>query len=858
MTILSKLSIKSLKLNKKRTISTIIGIALSVALICAVGTLVSSFQETLIQNAINESGYYHLKIKDVTEDEIKTIQNNRDVSNVYTLYENGYGILEGSENELKPYLKIHSMDEETFKKLNINLSQGRFPQNSNEIIISRQVIDNAKVKFEIGDKIKIDVGTRETLDGYELNFSNLYDKNDEKLVNTSSMEFTIVGIIERPSSSFENYYDPGYTAITTENKIGKRDIYICLKNPLDYKNVIANIFGVNSFEAVQGYNENLKYDNYSINKELLRWEAFAFSDSTISLLYSIALVVIAIIIITSIFCIRNSFAIATTEKIKMYSMISSIGATKKQIKKNVILEAFILGIVGIPLGILIGIFAVFILINIVNSILVENILTYVEGVIFNVSILPIIVSLVLGFVVIYLSAISSARKASKVSPIEGLRNSKEIKINNKKLKSPKLIKKIFKTGGVLAYKNLKRSKKKYSTTVVSLAVSIFIFITMNSFLTNAFGLSNLYYTDLDYNILLYNNVEDLSKEEIEKINNLDSVDESFTLYESSHGFKVFDLDKVNLEDGLELVEDSVYDYESDTSTPTGKGKYISLMVNALDSNSFKKYVEDLGLDYEKVKTTGVLADSYNYYDEKEKNTKQIRRYKYNVGDTISGEIDEEKFDIKVGAVTDKKPYGLEQTFYDGGFITVDINEYKDKIDFIINNICINSNNTDEFEKQIKELNSEIKYANIEEDVNSQKSMILIINIFLYGFITVITLIGVTNIFNTITSNMELRQKEFAMLKSIGMTKKEFNKMINLETIFYSTKALIYGIILGLIGTFAMYKAFAVKFDAGMYIPIVPILISIVFVFILVFIIMKYSIGKINKQNMIETIRKENI
>ena len=258
MTILSKLSIKSLKLNKKRTISTIIGIALSVALICAVGTLVSSFQETLIQNAINESGYYHLKIKDVTEDEIKTIQNNRDVSNVYTLYENGYGILEGSENELKPYLKIHSMDEETFKKLNINLSQGRFPQNSNEIIISRQVIDNAKVKFEIGDKIKIDVGTRETLDGYELNFSNLYDKNDEKLVNTSSMEFTIVGIIERPSSSFENYYDPGYTAVTTENKIGKRDLYICLKNHLDYKNVIANIFGVNSFEAVQGYNENLK------------------------------------------------------------------------------------------------------------------------------------------------------------------------------------------------------------------------------------------------------------------------------------------------------------------------------------------------------------------------------------------------------------------------------------------------------------------------------------------------------------------------------------------------------------------------------------------------------------------------
>ena len=137
-------------------------------------------------------------------------------------------------------------------------------------------------------------------------------------------------------------------------------------------------------------------------------------------------------------------------------------------------------------------------------------------------------------------------------------------------------------------------------------------------------------------------------------------------------------------------------------------------------------------------------------------------------------------------------------------------------------------------------------------------MILVINIYLYGFITVITLIGVTNIFNTITSNMELRQKEFAMLKSIGMTRREFNNMINLETIFYSTKALIYGIIFGLIGTFAMYKAVAMKLDSGVYIPVIPIIISIIFVFILVFIIMRYSISKINKQNIIETIRKENI
>ena len=164
-------------------------------------------------------------------------------------------------------------------------------------------------------------------------------------------------------------------------------------------------------------------------------------------------------------------------------------------------------------------------------------------------------------------------------------------------------------------------------------------------------------------------------------------------------------------------------------------------------------------------------------------------------------------------------------------------------------MAIQSSNTEQLEEDMRTANIDIGgYSNFEASAKEEKAMVLVIKIFLYGFIAVITLIGVTNIFNTITSNMELRQTEFAMLKSIGMTKKEFN----------STKALIYGIVLGLLGTFALYKAFSVKISERMYIPIQPIIISIIAVFILVFIIMKYSMGKINKQNTIETIRNENI
>ncbi len=862
MTILSKLSIKNLKLNKKRTISTIIGIILSVALICGVATLVTSFKESLVQNAIEEKGYYHLKLSNITDENVKELENNRDILSIKYTSELGYSLLDGSINEYKPYLKLCSMDKETFKDLKFKLIEGEFPKNENEVIISSHIASNGGVKYNIGDKIKLNVGRRVTTDdSYELESGNIYTTEEyEKLVDTKEMEVTVVGIIERPNYNFEEYSDAGYTIITTNINGGKKDAYIAFKDIYDYKNSVAKIFDIDDFSDLDAFNvvDKLKYDDYYINLELLRWEAFAFSDSSVTMLCSVAGVVIFIIIFTSVFCIRNSFAIATTEKIKMYGMLASVGTTKKQIRKNVILESLALGIIGIPLGIISGIFAIYILLQVVNAILGHSLLGNLDGLIFSVSAFPIIISSILGLVVIYFSSISSAKKASKVSPIESLRNSNEIKITNKKLKTPKIISKLFKTGGVLAYKNLKRSKKKYRTTVISITVSIFIFITMNSFLTGAFGLANVYYTDYDYNIELYNfeGKTDMGNF-IEKINNLDTVDEVYSKYNSDNYYiRVFDSKYFNDIPGCEPAEDVTTDINGE-QTPTGKGQYINTEIVGLDDNSFRKYCDKIGVNYENTKDKGILCDEYMYYDPDDGNSKVTRRYKYKANDTIIGEYGEEEISIIVGAVSNIRPYSLEGSYYGGGYLVVD-KDYHKNIEFNIDRICIEASDAEKAEEELIKIDNNMEIINFDKQVKEEKSMILVINIFLYGFITVITLIGVTNIFNTITSNMELRQREFATLKSIGMTKKEFNRMINLETIFYSVKALIYGIVLGLLGSFAMSNAFGTKIDEGFYIPIVPILISIVFVFVLVYVIMKYSIKRINKQNIIETIRKENI
>lgn len=870
MNILNRLSVKNLRLNKKRTISTIIGILLSTALICAVATMASSFQKTLMENAINESGYYHIKLLGVTGDDVEDLKSNRDVRDMYVVSEVGYAFLKGVQNVYKPYAHLYSIDKSVYESLGFDLVDGRFPENEKELLISRHISTNGELDLKIGDTLTLEVGSRILREGKEedeLGPSNPYDEEAETLRSTETHTFKIVGIMERPNYNFELYGDPGYTVLTTNLDQKKMDVYISLKNPKEYKTAIAKLLGAESYEDVESrMSEDFKYKDWQVHAELLRWEAFAFSDSTVSMLYAVIGVVIAIILITSIFCIRNSFAIATTEKMKMYGMLSSVGATKKQIKKSVIFEAMILGLIGIPLGIGCGLLADFILLKIVNALLGDILLAHVEGIVFSVAVAPILLSVLLGLLTIYLSAISSARKAAKVSPLEQLRNSGGIQIKNKSLKAPGLIGKVFKMGGILAWKNLKRSRRRYRTTVVSIAVSIFVFIAMNVFITNAFDFTSNYYTDYDYNLEVFTNGE-TSEEDLSQLLSLDNIEESFRLYHTQSSFKIKDETKIHEVKGYEIEKETktIMDENGEPQT-ISTGEIVSYLEPiGLDSETFEKYCRKIGVDYEKVKDGGILCDTLEYYEEDK--TMHDRRYTYQVGDVINGtrtdhdsETDTESeipVAVAVAAIAEIQPYGMEHYYYDGGFLILDIGANK-SFDFYLYQVAIQSGKPDQLERDITKLNMNFEANNLEKRVQNERAMILVIKIFLYGFIAVITLIGVTNIFNTITSNMELRQKEFAMLKSVGMTKPEFNRMINLETLFLGSKALLYGIIAGLLGTLAMYKAFSVKMDSEMYIPIQPILISILFVFILVFIIMRYSIGKINRQNTIETIRKENI
>lgn len=855
MNILKKLTLKSLKLNKKRTIVTIIGIILSTALICAVAGMITSVQKTLINYAKSHSGNYHVCFKNIPNDELKYIKENKNVQNYFLSKNVGYGKLEKVENEYKPYIFVMEYDKKGLEQGGVTLLEGRMPENSNEIVIPEHLIKSGKINYTIGEKITLNLGKRQTKDGLELTQEDalLTDESEEtesssksksetedleEIVDTKEHTYTIVGIIERSNyKGIEGFSAPGYTAISymdNENDINTANISVLYSNLKDFQKKTEDIKSV--IEKNIGSSVTVSY-----NSSLIDYEG-GVSDTTMASLYSVGAVVIVIIILSSVFVIRNSFSISVSEKTKQYGMLSSIGATKKQIKKSVLYEGFYIGIIGIPLGILCGMLAVVILLQVVNVLLGDSLN---EKCVFSIPILAIIASIVISAITIYLSCILPARRASKISPIEAIRGNDDIRIKAKKVKTSKITKKLFGIGGVIASKNLKRNKKKYRTTVISLVVSISIFISLSSFLDYGGKIVNVYYKDLGYDISVY----DGTVENYNEIIKLDNVEEYSYSYMTEGSV---DINKYGSEFGKRIAKDS-----EETN---------SITIVLINNDYFKKFIEHLGIQSTNYKDIAILEDdAYEYIDEK---TVFENYYSLKSGDSIDITLTNgEKRTVKINKKTDERPMGYKNVYSNGGYLFVSEDFIQDKSDeksFHMGSLVIKSQNPDELENEINNLkktnnlHSKLYINNISKYVEENKKIILLISIFLYGFIAVITLIGVTNIFNTITTNMILRSKEFANLKSVGMTTKEFNRMIRLESILYGLKSLLIGIPLGLIGSYCIYNGIAKGLDFGYILPLKSIIIAIIFVFIIVGLTMKYSLNKINKQNIIETIREDNI
>ena len=936
MNLMKTLTLKNLKLNRKRTIVTIVGIILATALLSALVTLVSSFQYSMIEYQKQKDGDFHVKFSGVKMSELSEFKNNRNIESTFETMGMGFAKLDGCKNEDKPYAYVMATDEAGFEKGCFNLIEGRMAKNEDEIVIPRHLKTNGRIDIKVGDEITLDIGKRYDSSTESVIWENIaYEHEEETLTDTVTKQYKVVGIMERPGYGMEDYSAAGYTFVTysdelaaidngTKSEASEADTMLTVYSRYTQKAlrnkdaVTADIIGVDEklFEKSNNSSvemsaeesdrflkemENAKYDIY-MNGFLISYECVFPIDGSFKALFTVAAVVALIIILTSVYCIKNSFNISITEKIRQYGMLASVGATRRQIKSSVKTEAAMLGVVGIPVGTMSGILASFILVKVVNA-LSAGWLNFALS--FHTSLPALILAVILSIATIYFSAIGSARRAAKVTPLEAIRNTKEIKIKSSKLKTPAIIGRIWGIGGVISYKNIKRNNKKYRTTVTSIVICSVTFIVISYFMSMAFSVVGMSYASADYNIGINMSYKKDIHIDIEKLSKLVSGIEGVDDYLVGAGYD-FDVRKPKYTKEYGEYCRQVYDNSEDVSQ--------MFLITVLDDKSYDKYASDAGIKNAAAGAILVNKGTFDVYNENSLKyvKKEMELYKYKAGDTIecgynvyddassddntaegdtesstednSGYVDEETInngvrktvDVTIAGVTDKVPIGYKSYSYatllfmnQKGFESLwadgKSNELKQR--YVSYSAYVVAENADEYQDTFeKETEGNPEYSqisfsvsNLDKQMRDEKSLFTLLGVFAYGLIVVIALIGITNIINTLSTGMELRSREFATLRSIGMTDKQFAGMVRLESVFISVKALVIGVPLGILISYLLCVMMNRMDDAIIYEPpYKAIILCIVVVIMLIYAIMKLSMKKLRHNNIIETIKNENL
>ena len=859
MNLYTSLTLRYLKQNKRRTLVTIIGIILATALICGIGNICTSFMDYQMRDQIKTSGSFYATFTDIDKEKASVITKSSGVSE-YGYKKNLGSVIWDKKNSTS--LDINVFDKNTINSFQITLKKGSYPKNESELIVTQDLLN--KWNKKIGDKITLNLG--------EL----IYDDMGmiSKLKNPQKTTFKIVGTLDKAPYNSKLFAIAGFD-INTVNKNEKFDVSICTKNPKDiYKTAISigkNI-GLaqkdNPQDESYNYDEqaNLYFKDIEYNEGLLRLlGASSYSNINITLLLIVGLVA-SLVIIATIATIYNSFSIAISERKKQFAILNSIGATKSQIMKFVFLEGFLVSIVGIPIGLLSGTVAIDIVFKVIKTFFKTSMFGELDlRVVFSPIVL--ILSTLVILLTIFISALIPAINAAKISPLEAIKNSSNLKVG--KIKSSKLVKKIFKTEGELAYKNLRRNKGKFRITLFSLVISIVIFISFNGFVDMFIEANQINYGSITNDLTLYEN-NLLTKEEVQK-----TIDE----LKKINGLKDVAIDKgYNL--NVHVDEKNI---NKDLRESLKQSRYVDMDNSNYNFINSRLYIpgyfsisniklSEGKFDRKTAKAeNGVILVRYSYQESLAKKGKVVLS-NYKVGDTLNctitsydsdGKESAKEVKLKILAITDEILTGNNQypetsfgvVAYDDLIPSLGITDDKSSsIYYVATN---REKSTRDEVKKVAEENNLSVIDSIDEAQKLEQTM-NVMKIFVYGFIVVISLVSVTNIINTISTNINLRKREFAVIKSIGVTPQGFKKMIYMESILYGILSLLYGIPIGICLNVLMNRILEGMITVQTLIPYKAILICVVAIFVITFIASYIPLKKMSKENIIDNIRQESI
>lgn len=892
MNIFHKVTLQSLKRNRTRTVVTIIGIVLSAALICAVSTSVSSFLDYMKRSIIYDSGSWQGNVMNADYDSYSFIKDSSEVSETVFAQQVGYAEIKG-DNDDKPFLYILGADKNFADTMSVHMKSGRFPENENEIMLPDHLENNAGLAWSVGDTVKLDIGQR-SRDGCILGQSNPYyvyddegspiEENEQFTVN-ETRTFTVVGIFRRPG--FEDWFAPGYTAITApaDDNAGalRYDVYFSMKKPKD----IFKFIQKNGLEA-------------DTNNELLICYGAAKYNGFTNALYSIAAIIIVLIMFGSVSLIYNAFSISVSERTKQFGLLSSVGATRKQLRRSVFFEAGTVSLIGIPLGILVGIAGIGITLTLISDKFSSLAGSSDVKMKLCVSLPAVVIACAVALVTVFISAWIPSKRATRISAVEAIRQTNDIKSEKKAVKTPKIIEKLFGLPGMLAHKYYKRSKRKYRATVVSLFMSVVLFIPSAAFTDYLVEMADDTFRTYGYDLSYFPDKEDLSgfsrDEILRTVLSEENVDKAvysrvfqYTVHtdgkylsdkmktmippdDTNKHEMMIDVCFVNDEEFLRLLDEYKLDKNSYINPDAPQAITVDRM-SAFDYENEKRVIYN-GLSSDKFEAECSMMkkiDGYYFemFDYDEEDNEYVVYRSYDDPEDVIRLTPEETYigtDLRSGKTIHEIPFFLS---YRGNIIM--IYPYSVMESVIPDNVVDDSylsykiqaeNHADCFASLKELIDKKLLPAgditDFAEMAESDRNLVTIVQVFAYGFIVLISLIAAANVFNTISTNISLRRREFAMLKSIGMTGSGFNRMMNFECILYGIKSLMYGLPVSIAVTFCIYRAVSEGFVMDFRLPWKAILIAVSSVLLVVFATMMYSMSKIKKDNPIDALKNENI
>ncbi|MHB8063243.1 MAG: ABC transporter permease, partial [Ruminiclostridium sp.] len=420
------LTIKYLKKHKGRTILTLVGIIIAIAMFTCIGSIYYSGINSEIERAKDEKGNYEIRFYEAGKAQINILTSNAEIKNGGVVKEEGSFQIDNSllTDSLKK-IDIKAYDEAAFKDIfRIKIVDGRYPENGSEIVVDKKFYAILKDK-EIGELLKGEL------------------RSKEGIIN--QCKYTVVGSYESKEITNSGL---SYLDIKTATDTPNYTYYVNLKQEKNKVDLAQKIAKLNDTKL--DVNSNLLY--------LIGEGPDKSKNHDMEVIFGI---IAAFVVVCTTVVIYNAFNISVMERIKHFGILRSIGATKSQIRHLVFKEAAIMSLISIPIGILAGFTGILITFNL-----------FMDGFLgaFKIGFYPqvIIGAALLGLITVFLSAFFPARTASRVSPIDAIRGSMIVKGDKIKRRSGRWAKLIFKFEGQVAYKNIKRSRKRFYITCISL------------------------------------------------------------------------------------------------------------------------------------------------------------------------------------------------------------------------------------------------------------------------------------------------------------------------------------------------------------------------------------------------------